>query len=336
MTDSAVAKTENPHKTRSKLRLQSIRYVNIFFSIILMIYGVGILLLTLGVRYELSGYLVYLHYYLETPILVLFLGSVLLIGIGCLGLISSAQTIYQGIVTFGVLLFGLFMIMLTMLAIAFATLSSAQKSIEDILENHMTNYTAYSSDVDYLQANLNCCGLNDFTEWNYTLGYIPGSCCDSDTVCGFADVAALDLDGCYETLENLVTYMIYFFMLVLGILALIEVTTIALTFFLARAIGDRRRRVLPSEEPAEGERLEVINNPLAVGRTLPRVKPTPKNILTGSPNPEKRFNHRIAQPASLENYPRFPTHKNTGFYARTVVPSAPPQHLLDRRNPKIF
>ncbi|XP_015510315.1 tetraspanin-9 [Neodiprion lecontei] len=336
MTDSAVAKTEEPHKIRNTLRLQPIRYLNIFFSITLSIYGAGILLITLGVRYEFSGYLVYLHYYLETPILVLFLGSVLLIGIGCLGIISSAQSIYQGIVTFGVLLFGLLMIMLTMLAVAFATLSSARKSIEDILEDHMANYTTYSSDVDYLQANLNCCGFDDFTEWNYTLGYIPGSCCDSDTVCEFADVKSLDLEGCYDALEDLVTCTINFFMLVLGILALIEVITIALTYFLARAIGDRRRRVLPSEEPAESETLEVVNNPLAVGRTLPRVKPISKNIRNGSPNPEKRFNQQVGQRPFIENYPRLPSHKNTGFYARTIVPSAPPQHIVERQNPKIF
>lgn len=63
----------------------------------------------------------------------------------------------------------------------------------------------------------------DFTDWNSTLEYIPGSCCDSDSACGFADVLSLNEIGCYEALKSLVNYLITYLAIILGVLAILQV-----------------------------------------------------------------------------------------------------------------
>ncbi|XP_012251673.2 tetraspanin-9-like [Athalia rosae] len=325
MTSANEERRKNAQEIEQLIRFQPLKYVHIFFSGVLIFYGVGIFLITITVRFELSNFKPYLDYYIDRPVLVLVVGSIALISLGSLGVVTSSLNLYQGIITFGVLLFGLFMFELTMGAIVLATLSSADEDLSRTLREHLGNYANYSSNVDHLQSTLKCCGFDDPTDWNSTLGYLPGSCCNSDNVCGILDAENLSLVGCYKTLQELVEFLMRYLLIILGVLAALEIVAMAITFYLARGAYRRRSRNSPSESgsdlsPQTGPSVRstvTMHNPLAAERSI--------NILNsrfddkmrmynpiGIPKPQLRRNSNV-QESPARN--QFAGNSSIGSYA---------------------
>uniref|UniRef100_A0A6V7J2X3 Tetraspanin n=1 Tax=Bracon brevicornis TaxID=1563983 RepID=A0A6V7J2X3_9HYME len=68
---------------------------------------------------------------------------------------------------------------------------------------------------------MKCCGADDYMDWYKTVGYIPGSCCQSIAFCDENEVLKLHLGGCDSSLKNLVEYyakIIFFVLVGLGII----------------------------------------------------------------------------------------------------------------------
>jgi len=89
-------------------------------------------------------------------------------------------------------------------------------ALRDGIENGVQNYTSptMKNQVDYIQDNLQCCGVQNYTDWETSAFYtqhnntFPSSCCHSvngttTKVCNLANKGFIYTDGCFQKLEDL-------------------------------------------------------------------------------------------------------------------------------------
>ncbi|KAK0080150.1 hypothetical protein PV325_000381 [Microctonus aethiopoides] len=108
----------------------------------------------------------------------------------------------------------------------YCTSKTADDAMYYRLTEHIRNYSINSYDLDNVQLHLSCCGVSNFIDWNETLGFIPGSCCNSNTTCNFDNIV-LHRDGCYSALKAFLDNYTEKIIIVLTIIGFIETNLVS-------------------------------------------------------------------------------------------------------------
>ncbi|KAK0090579.1 hypothetical protein PV326_004087 [Microctonus aethiopoides] len=108
----------------------------------------------------------------------------------------------------------------------YCTSKTADDAMYYRLTEHIRNYSINSYDLDNVQLHLSCCGVSNFIDWNQTLGFIPGSCCNSNTTCNFDNIV-LHRDGCYSALKAFLDNYTEKIIIVLTIIGFIETNLVS-------------------------------------------------------------------------------------------------------------
>ncbi|XP_069819299.1 tetraspanin-36-like [Dendropsophus ebraccatus] len=171
--------------------------------------------------------------YVMLPAIVILGVAVLMFIIGLLGCISSIQESCCGLGCFITLISILFAAGVVTLVLG---LVYKNKIDPELRQNMKTLFEKYdgknveSSAVDFIQEELHCCGINNYTSWENTTWFlnnnrtVPESCCMNKTDCHgrLDELYKISIEGCEVKLESLIHKVIGFSMLVILGFAVIE------------------------------------------------------------------------------------------------------------------
>ncbi|KAK2576317.1 hypothetical protein KPH14_005680 [Odynerus spinipes] len=195
-------------KDQIKLLLPQRRYscldtviVSLFFAVLITIIAVGIelLVVSIGIKLHALMELRLLEPYLSTDSNVLLCVSILVITSSSLGLISAIQFSYTGLIASIALLLSLLCI-----TDIYAISNYKVKNYIPPEDLYLLLYNAIENDpldvaLHFMQSTISCCGITDYTDWTYRIGFIPGSCCKNSTIC-YNDDPSLNKNGCLKNL----------------------------------------------------------------------------------------------------------------------------------------
>jgi len=162
------------------------------------------------------------HYTLIPAVIIIVVG-VFFFFAGILGCCSMFNMNKCVLILFGFILF----VLMTLLIVAAALTVVNRKEIEGSIHNDtsrmINNYTgiegdAWTDQIDYIQKNLKCCGVDDYKDWITTpwgiknLLKVPGSCCNvTSTLCTGSEPVVIPsqlisgtiyTDGCYQKVSD--------------------------------------------------------------------------------------------------------------------------------------
>ncbi|XP_064619345.1 tetraspanin-3-like [Lineus longissimus] len=176
-------------------------------------------LLYLGI----SVYITYQHYdelssayYTLIPASILMGVAVFMFILGLLGCIGGCKESKCVLAVFFTLLMVILLAEIAAGVLGIVYKAGIENNIETGMKSAFGNYSledTLTDEVDYMQNELKCCGLHNYTDWydtpwgqNHT-GVLPGSCCGNGTgvVCEPGDVYD---QGCFDLLKNV--FMRYF------------------------------------------------------------------------------------------------------------------------------
>jgi len=190
-----------------------------------------------------------------SPIALIVVGAIVFVVafFGCCGAIRESHCM---IITFAVFLLVILIVQIAIGIAAFVTIYGEgwEQAVKDTISNTFGNYTlgesnALNNEVDNLQRNLECCGVDHPTYWRDVRGFaeIPRSCCinpDPNAQCTSfrPEDQQVFQDGCVERLKELLRNI----GIVLGAIAiavgLIEITGVVFALCLASSIKNKERR----------------------------------------------------------------------------------------------
>jgi len=185
-----------------------------------------------------------------SPIALMVVGSIVFIVafFGCCGAIRESHCM---IVTFAVFLLVILIVKIAIGIVAFVTIHKGgwEDAVRDTITNTFGNYTlgetnALNDEVDSLQRNLECCGVDGPTYWmDRGFKQIPRSCCinpDPNTRCDSQD--QVFQDGCVDRLKELLKTI----GIALGAIAIavgvVEIIGVVFALCLASSIKNKDRR----------------------------------------------------------------------------------------------
>ncbi|XP_036434333.1 tetraspanin 36 [Colossoma macropomum] len=104
-----------------------------------------------------------------------------------------------------------------------------EKSMSEVFQKY-DGKNAETRAVDYLQSQLQCCGVRNYTDWTSTPWFsshnrtVPHSCCKANTTCTgqFDQSELLNAQGCETKLEKLLQSVLSYAMLVILGFAIIK------------------------------------------------------------------------------------------------------------------
>ncbi|XP_022526818.2 tetraspanin 36 [Astyanax mexicanus] len=104
-----------------------------------------------------------------------------------------------------------------------------EKSMSDVFQKY-DGKNAETAAVDYLQSQLQCCGVNNYTDWSSRPWFtshnstVPVSCCKANSTCTgqFDKPELLNVQGCEAKLEKLLQDVLSYAMLVILGFAIIK------------------------------------------------------------------------------------------------------------------
>ncbi|CAI9590716.1 unnamed protein product [Staurois parvus] len=164
--------------------------------------------------------------YVMLPSVIILCVAVFMLIIGCLGFCSTIRESSCGL--------GCFITMISIILVAgMASLVLGlvyKDKINPELEKNMNLFfqkyngkNVESSTVDFIQEELQCCGIKNYTSWENTTWYktnhtVPKSCCMKNaTQCtgDLTDLKKLYTEGCEAKLENVLHKVLGFSMLII-------------------------------------------------------------------------------------------------------------------------
>ncbi|KAI5614033.1 vertebrate transmembrane 4 superfamily-like [Silurus asotus] len=147
--------------------------------------------------------------------------------IGCCATLKESKI---GLGFFLLIILLIFAVEVTALVFVYVYKPSISEGLYDSEYDYFEMYDGYNSQskaVDYLQTQLQCCGLTDYTDWKNFRWYsdhktVPESCCRANEPCSgtLEKPHLLNTDGCVDKLQKLLQGVLNF----------------ALVFILANAI----------------------------------------------------------------------------------------------------
>ncbi|KAG9488331.1 hypothetical protein GDO78_007894 [Eleutherodactylus coqui] len=173
--------------------------------------------------------------YVMLPAIIILAVAVLLFIIGLLGCFSSIQESCCGLGCFITLISIIFAAGVVTLLLGLVYKDKIDSEVEKNMKFLFEQYngkTAGSSAVDFIQEELQCCGILNYTSWANATFYqtnhtVPQSCCKrNETNCkGKLDALnMINTEGCEKKLEQLIHEVLGFAMLVILAFAVLEVS----------------------------------------------------------------------------------------------------------------
>jgi len=157
------------------------------FNFIFVITGLALIGLGAYVQIEANKYLDFLgNQYTNTPVLFIIVGVVIFL-IAFLGCCGAWKKNICMIYTYSVLLLIVLVAEIAAGIAAYVLKDELETEINDNMKNGMQNYgkddyEGVTTTWDLVQRELQCCGVNNATEWKSTdYNKTPDSCCKTDT-----------------------------------------------------------------------------------------------------------------------------------------------------------
>ncbi|XP_056400065.1 tetraspanin-36-like [Hyla sarda] len=171
--------------------------------------------------------------YVMLPAIIILAVAVFMFIIGLLGCISSIQESCCGLGCFITLISIIFAAGVVTLVLGLVYKDKIDPELQENMEKLFEKYdgkSLESSAVDFIQAELQCCGIQNYTSWENTTWYqnnnqtVPESCCKNKNDCQGrkSDLNKINKEGCEVKLQNVIHRAMGFSMLVILGFAVIE------------------------------------------------------------------------------------------------------------------
>lgn len=166
-------------------------------------------------------------YTLVPAVTIIAVGALLFI-IGLIGCCATVRESYCGLTTFVVILLLVFMTEVAVVVLGYVYRAKVEDEVNSSIrkvynEYNGTNSNAQSRAIDYVQRQLQCCGIHNYSDWQYTPWYeesktksVPYSCCKKrDLTCtgSLAHPEELYQEGCealvVKKLKEIMMYVIW-------------------------------------------------------------------------------------------------------------------------------
>ncbi|XP_031787580.1 tetraspanin-6-like isoform X1 [Nasonia vitripennis] len=235
MTNNNLSNSSNTNiKSDLKEKLLPLKYTYIMSCVILMINGAFISIGSVMIWKNLHYFEKFVSYYTSIPILIVMIVGVIIIALSWFGIISAWLSYYCGLLMFYMFTSLLFVSTVAGWAYLYYVSDSNlyKKNLLHTLVNATINYHFEEDAINIVQAKLQCCGVHSYADWETILGYIPGSCCESNDFCNYNNGFNVYNQGCYIALNRLIESYTLLLHLVVVITEGFFVLSISLSYYL--------------------------------------------------------------------------------------------------------
>lgn len=130
-------------------------------------------------------------YTLIPAVIIIAVGALLFI-VGLIGCCATVRESHCGLTTFVVILVLVFVTEVAVVVIGYIYRAKVEDDVNSSIKNVFDDYNgpnsnAQSRAIDYVQRQLQCCGIHNYSDWQYTRWYVeskensvPMSCCKSN------------------------------------------------------------------------------------------------------------------------------------------------------------
>ncbi|XP_069019519.1 tetraspanin-3 [Embiotoca jacksoni] len=130
-------------------------------------------------------------YTLIPAVIIIVVGALLFI-IGLIGCCATVRESHCGLTTFVVILLLVFMTEVAVVVLGYISRAKVEEDVNSSImkvydEYNGTNSNAQSRAIDYVQRQLQCCGIHNYSDWQHTRWYeqsknnsVPISCCKAN------------------------------------------------------------------------------------------------------------------------------------------------------------
>ncbi|ETE70909.1 Tetraspanin-7, partial [Ophiophagus hannah] len=226
-------------------------------------WAAGLTMLTIGIwaKISLGTYLMLsTHQYPPNPFILLAAGIIIIVW-GFLGCFSAATEHRCLLRTYGGFQLAVLAAGLTAGLSSLFYRENIAEGFQNGLREAINSYTKgeeKAEALDFIQRNLNCCGIESYRDWfsspwsveqRAPNGSVPVSCCRTQRGCLHAplpsDARGIYHNGCFSKVHDFVSYNIFYIASAALGLALMQVVGIILSCLLAA-------RILPQAESSAG------------------------------------------------------------------------------------
>ncbi|XP_061527859.1 tetraspanin 36 [Phycodurus eques] len=195
--------------------------------------------------------------YMLIPAVVIIGISVVMFIFGLLGCCATMRESKVGLSFFFLIIMVVFAAEVAVLVLSFIYQGKINGDLEHFMNNVYAKYDGEDPEtksVDYLQTQLQCCGVWNYTSWYNTTWYkshnttVPESCCKNvSTQCTgrLEQLNLLNLEGCEVKLEHLLQDVLKYAMLVILGFAIIKFFGMLSVCVIACKSGGRRSGYQP-------------------------------------------------------------------------------------------
>ncbi|XP_068616736.1 tetraspanin 36 [Brachionichthys hirsutus] len=179
--------------------------------------------------------------------------SVVMFIIGLVGCCATIRESKVGLCFFFLIIMGIFVAEVTALVFSFIYRGKMSDDLERSMNATFIKYDGQNTEskaVDYLQTELRCCGVGNFSSWYSTNWFashnnmVPLSCCKNGTASqctgSLAQPGLLNLQGCEPKLNDLFQHVLTYAMLVVLGFAIIKFFGMLSVCVIACRNGNRR------------------------------------------------------------------------------------------------
>ncbi|XP_005989321.1 tetraspanin-9 [Latimeria chalumnae] len=187
-----------------------LKYMMFLFNLIFWLCGCGLLGVGIWLSVSQGNFATFSPSFpsLSAANLVIAIGTIIMVTgfLGCLGAIKENKCLLLSffIVLLIILLAELILLILFFVYIDQVNLSAQQDLKEGLFLYNSENNVGLKNAWNIIQAEMQCCGVTDYTDWYAVLGenVVPDRCCmEHSTDCGRNSTTMLWRTGCYEKVK---------------------------------------------------------------------------------------------------------------------------------------
>lgn len=178
--------------------------------------------------------------YVSAPVILIVVGSIVFL-VAFLGCCGAMQESYCMLILFSVFLFLILVAEIAAGSLGFVYKGKVENLAKGKFEQSLRDYDREGPGVvtpvkeawDFIQSQLQCCGVDNYSDWTKAGKAVPSSCCKNQGSCSPSDYFSV---GCYEKVKTDVkTYAVYVGIAGIGI-GLIEIIGIIFSCCLANQV----------------------------------------------------------------------------------------------------
>lgn len=189
-----------------------VKYLLFLFNLIFAITGIVFISVGAVILVVYNGYNNFVDsWFFAAPVLMIIVGVIVFLVsfFGCCGAVKENHCM---IITFSILLLLIFALELGAGIAGYMMRGEVSGMLQNRLNSTLQTYNT-KEDVrrswDIMQHDLQCCGMNGFTDWNQYAGYpiniAPDSCCNeiaAQAKCDLNSLATVYTEGCMKKLQS--------------------------------------------------------------------------------------------------------------------------------------